>query len=199
MSPAYKGVLICAGLLAAFSLGRYTAKAPQETVQAASQEEIAAQATETTASETIADHSATQEAVERTEAVTERVRVVYRERRTTPDGATEERSLEVDAETARLLREVEESRAEVASLRAQLAERQTLDLGLTASHTLDRQVSAPPTWMVGLTAIYDTGLGRTAIGPQTTFRLAGPLHLGGAVALPGLAPPLVQVSALVEF
>lgn len=179
MTPRWSHLLILAAIVGAYALGRHSVRAPEETHQEHVQEEIAVQASETTGATEIAEHAATEEATERIEAATERIRVVYRDRWRSPEGEERETELELDAETARLLHEAEARREEVASLRAQLAAQRSSQALLQASLDLRRELRPSlPDWRVGGLVGIDLGERAPTFGLQVERRILGPVFLG---------------------
>lgn len=192
-----RALTLCAAcLVVGLALGRYTAAPAEETHHEAASEEIAVETSETTEATEIVQHEAEDAATERTEATTERVRVVWRERIVQPDGATEEREMELDAEVARLVHEAEAARREVARLEAQLAHQTTETVEVVREVEVVRQVRAPlPDWrlsgMVGL----DIPGGHAVYGGSVERRILGPIHVGAW----GLSTGALGVSAGVSF
>lgn len=196
MTPRWSHLLIVAAIVGAYALGRHTARPAEETHEEVREDQIAVTTNETTEAEEIAEHAVTEEATERTEATTERIRIVYRERIVQADGATEEREVELDAETARLLHEVEARREEVATLRALLASERSSAALIQASLDLRRELRPSlPNWRVGGLVGVDLGGLSPTYGGQVERRIIGPVYVGAW----GLSSGQGGLSVGVEF
>lgn len=173
---------VCAICLAGgVSVGRWSVSAPKTLQRVENSQAMQATAKQESQAVTVAEA----QAEARAEAVQERVRVVWRERVTTPEGGVSEREVELDSEVARLASEAAEARREVEVLRAKL-EASKASARVEQSLSLV-EPSALPDWRVsGL-----VGLSRQDLvyGASIERRVLGPVHAGvwglssGAVGL----------------
>lgn len=176
----------CAGLLVAFTIGRYSARAPDTIVDERAEEtrhETAKVEESATVEATVAKAEAETARVEETR---ERIRVVFRERETRPDGSTHERELELDAETARLTAELAASREEVARLEAAAARAEAREILATRIDERRVEVHTPlPDWIAGPMLGVDVGGLRPVYGGMGAYRIGGPVHLGAWLTTTG--------------
>ncbi len=116
----------------------------------------------------------------------ERVRIVYRDRWRTPEGAERETELEIDAETAREL--LEEARVETRV--------ETREVEVEVVRDLVHEIRTPlPDWRVGGLIGMDLTHGAPVYGLQIERRIIGPLHVGAW----GLASGAAGVSVGITF
>lgn len=196
MTPRWSHLLIVVAVVGAYAAGRYTSRPAEETHEEVREDQIAVTTNEATEAEEIAEHAVTEEATERTEVATERIRVVYRDRWRSPEGEDRETEMELDVETGHLLREAEARREEVASLRALLASERSSAALLRASLDLSRELRPSlPNWRVGGLVGVDLSGPSPAYGGQVERRIIGPVYVGAW----GLSSGQAGLSVGVEF
>jgi len=167
---------ILALLLVAFAAGRFTAPRPEEHLALVEREE-------SSTTEEVADQLEERVEVEHQE---ERVRIVYRDRWRTPDGAERETELELDTETARAI--LDETRVET-----RVEERA---VEVVREVEVFREIRTPlPDWRVGGLVGLELDAGAPVYGLQLERRLLGPIHVGAW----GLSSGAVGIGVSVTF
>lgn len=163
-------LLFVAGLAIAFAAGRFSARQPDETIAIAEVQEVQ----ETKEVEETTFEERTEERQE------ERIRIVYRDRWRTPDGAERETELELDAETAQAI--LDEARVETR------VEERVVEV--VREVEVFREIRTPlPDWRVGGLVGLELDAGAPVYGLQLERRILGPIHVGawamtsGAVGL----------------
>jgi len=168
----------CAALLAVFAVGRFSARAPDTTVDERAEETHHETATVEESAAVEAATTTTQAEAAHVEQTIGRIHVVYRERETRPDGSTLERELELDAETARLTAELKASRDEVARLEAAASRAEAREAASTRVEERRVETHNPlPDWRAGALVGVDLRGPGFVYGAQLERRILGPIYL----------------------
>lgn len=169
-------LLFVAGLAIAFAAGRFSARQPDETLAIAEVQEVQ----ETKDVEETTFEERTEERQE------ERIRIVYRDRWRTPDGAERETELELDAETAQAI--LDEARVETR------VEERVVEV--VREVEVLREIRTPlPDWRVGAMIGVDLSSPGPAYGLQVERRILGPIHVGAW----GMSTGAVGIGVSVTF
>lgn len=161
------GIAILALMVAAFAFGRWSARVPEERVELAEAEAA------TTSEDLEEIMSLEVERVAAHERAEERVRIVYRDRWRTPDGAERETEVEIDADTAREI--VEVAQKDTFNEEA----RQKLEEDFVRQLRLAQEIKNPRLdWRVAGMLGYDIGAGAMVFGLSVERRILGPVHVG---------------------
>lgn len=169
-------LLFVAGLAIAFAAGRFSARQPDETLAIAEMQEVQ----ETKEVEETTSEERTEERQE------ERIRIVYRDRWRTPDGAERETELALDAETARAI--LDEARVETR------VEERVVEV--VREVEVFREIRTPlPDWRVGAMIGVDLSSPGPAYGLQVERRILGPIHVGAW----GMSTGAVGIGVSVTF
>ena len=170
----------CAVLCCVFALGRASAPAPSVIVDE--------QAKETVTAAAISMSSATETAATSAIAETDRAeaKVVYRDRWYRVDGSIER---EREVEASQLAERRTEQTAGHVHREEQASKVETVEVLREVERRVEVQAE-PPRLLLG--AVGGLGLdGSTVYGPQAHYRVAGPLHVSGAVLFGGEAPTVL--------
>ena len=175
-TPRWLLVVVVVGATG-IAVGRYTARSPDVALHEAASETIAEQTTQEAAATVEATTAATEATAATVTQASERVvvrRVVeYR------DGPVARETDEVEAESSRLAMELQASRKEASTLRAELAEARASVR--TEAREVERRVevhSPLPDWRVGgLVGLSLRGGPEPAFGAEVQRRILGPVYL----------------------
>lgn len=181
-------LLACAGcLVAGAAAGAHFSRQPDTIATETATERVEEGVKEEATAEVQAETTTQASGAAKVEATTDRVRIVYRER--APDGGS--RELEVEADSSRLALELQASRDESATLRAELAEARSQVRVEVREVERRVEVRDPlPDWRVGGLVGVDLRGPGLAYGAELQRRILGPVYMGAGYLSTGV--PFIQ-------